>query len=727
MTTVHMIAQAHIDPVWLWPWQAGLDETLATCRTACDLLDAYPQFVFTKGEAWAYDQIERCEPALFARIVEHVRARRWEIVGGWWIQPDCNQPSGFGMEQQIAIGKRYLLEKFGTFPRIGYNVDSFGHAATLPGYLRAAGQDYYVMMRPGEHEMKLPARLFRWRGYQNGPEVLAYRIRGAYCTGPQIDEGYIRYCLPGMPEGIRHTMCFVGVGDHGGGATAEMIEWIRDHTTAFKGCKLVFSSPSRFFAAVEKDLKRVPRVTGELQFHAIGCYSAERGIKTRVRRAEHLLRQAELLMGRASSPSTPETGETPVPRLAAERAAIGEAWKRVAFNQFHDTLGGTCIPSAYPQCYDQLGSAAHMADEVIQYELRRRVGLLPPDPLQRIVLMNASDAPYDGHTEFVPFFLQSSWQDHWRLLDEKNREIPCQCLSPECLWGAEYSGRGRLVFRMKVPAGAHAVVRIDKSGAKPHVKLPAVTTAHAGTIRAGAVAAQLDGSPPALVFGRQRLPLPHLELLEDLSDTWSHGLDRFAPGPGLAPAWNAPFVEYRGPLVSSLRQEGQVGDSRLEAEWRVYAGEPFVELRLKVLWVERRKVLKLALDLPVAGAARVDGIMGGSLKRLNDGIERPLRDWTLLHLVGHSSLGVVCPEVYALDATADRVRFTLLRAAVMAHHEPNRGMALGRKFMDQGEHDFRFRFFMGGATTPASLETHALVLQRPLIGADLTKGMPRRF
>jgi alpha-mannosidase len=710
--TVHLIAQAHIDPVWLWPWQAGVDETLATLRTACDLLDTYPEFIFTKGEAWAYAQIERLEPELFQRIAKHVKAGRWEIVGGWWIQPDCNLPSGFGMERQIAVGKDYFLDKFGAFPEIGYNVDSFGHAATLPGYMRAAGQKYYVMMRPGEHEMQLPARLFRWRGYENGPEVLTYRIRGAYCTGLQIDENYIRYCCPGMPEGVNHTMCFVGVGDHGGGATAEMIEWIQKHATAFDGCKLIFSSPSRFFAAVAKDMKKIPQVTGELQFHAIGCYTVERGIKTRVRRAEHLLRQAEAVLPK---------------QAATEQASLAEAWRTVAFNQFHDTIGGTCIPSAYPQCYDQLGSASHAADETIQYELRRRCGELPPDKLQRVVLLNASDAAYDGYAEFAPWFMLSSWQDNWRLLDEKNREVSCQSLSPECLWGAEYSGRGRLLFRAKIPAGGMAVIRIDKSGAKLHAKLSATTTAHAGAITSGPVAARLDAVPGVLAFGKQELPIPRLELLEDLSDTWSHGFDRFAPGPGVTAAWGAPFAEYRGPLVSSLRQSGTIGDSQLEAEWRVYAGEPFVELRLRVLWVERRKLLKLAIDLPAASAERVDGIMGGSLKRANDGIERPLRDWTLLTLPGASKLGVVCPEVYALDASPDRVRFTLLRAAVMAHHEPNHGMALGRRFSDQGEHEFRFRFFMGGAVKEATLDAQALMLQRPLVGADLTKGMPRRY
>ena len=51
---VHMIANAHIDPVWLWPWQAGADEALATMASMADRCDEYPDFVFTRGEAWLY-------------------------------------------------------------------------------------------------------------------------------------------------------------------------------------------------------------------------------------------------------------------------------------------------------------------------------------------------------------------------------------------------------------------------------------------------------------------------------------------------------------------------------------------------------------------------------------------------------------------------------------------------------------------------------------------------
>ncbi len=175
--------------------------------------------MFTRGEAWAYEQIERVDPTLFDRIRKHVEAGRWSIVGGWWIQPDCNLPSDFAMRKQIELGKEYFTGRFGMFPRVAYNVDSFGHAAGLPALMREAGQDCYVMMRPQEHEMKLPARLFRWRGFEGGAEVVTFRIARAYTTWSAEVRRHIEASLTELPEGIDHTMCFLGVGDHGGGPT----------------------------------------------------------------------------------------------------------------------------------------------------------------------------------------------------------------------------------------------------------------------------------------------------------------------------------------------------------------------------------------------------------------------------------------------------------------------------------------------------------------------------
>ena len=138
---IHMIGNAHLDPVWLWQWPAGVDEALATCRTACDLLDEFPQLFITRGEAWVHWQIQKLDPTLFARIKKHVRQDRWQVVNGWWIQPDCNFPGAESFIKQGELGKRYFRENLGVDVKVGYNVDSFGHNAYLPSFLRQAGME----------------------------------------------------------------------------------------------------------------------------------------------------------------------------------------------------------------------------------------------------------------------------------------------------------------------------------------------------------------------------------------------------------------------------------------------------------------------------------------------------------------------------------------------------------------------------------------------------------
>ncbi len=451
MITIHIVFNAHIDPIWLWPWTSGLDEALATCRSACDRLDLHPDLFFSQGEAWLFSQVERADPALFARIQAHVRSGRWEIVNGWWTQPDCNLPSGVGFERQIGIGKAYFQDVLGSFPRVGYNIDSFGHAATLPGYMRAAGQDRYVMMRPQEHEMKLPARYFRWRGFEGGPEVTTFRI--AWCYNGGQDLNLLKASLNDVPPGFEHTMAYLGVGDHGGGPTEELIAWCRQNVDAIPGAKLVFSTPGRFFDAIEPRLAELPLVTGELQHHAIGCFSVHRPVKVGIKRAEHLLRMAEITLG-----DRPETDAA---------AQIDEAWRKVCSHHFHDTMGGTCIPSAYRAVDDQLGYAAAVADDLIQFGLRARMRALPDDPLPRVVLFNASDARFDGWIECEPW-LEGIWNSGWRLLDEDGGEVPFQGLQTEALVGF---GLSRLLVRLAIPAGAWRVLRLSRD-ARPAVIVP---------------------------------------------------------------------------------------------------------------------------------------------------------------------------------------------------------------------------------------------------------------
>ena len=105
---IHLIGNAHIDPVWLWQWQEGFQEVKATFRSALDRISEYDGFVFTCACAGYYKWVEENAPDMFKEIQQRVKEGRWRIVGGMWIQPDCNMPSGESFIRQFLYSQRYF-------------------------------------------------------------------------------------------------------------------------------------------------------------------------------------------------------------------------------------------------------------------------------------------------------------------------------------------------------------------------------------------------------------------------------------------------------------------------------------------------------------------------------------------------------------------------------------------------------------------------------------------
>ena len=704
--TVHIVLNAHLDPVWLWPWTAGVDEALNTCASMCNLLDRHPDAIFTRGESWIYEQVRRHDPATFRRILGHVRAGRWAPVGGWYLQPDCNLPGIEGFEKQIELGRAWFEKHLGIFPRVAYNVDSFGHSAALPGLMRAHGQHAYVFMRPMDNERELPARVFRWRGQAGGPEVAAFRIAHTYTTQTPPTLDFVQHSLAGLPSGVDHTMCFMGVGDHGGGPSDELIRWCRAHRKAIPGVTLKFSSPAQFFRAIAPLIRRLPLHTGEIQQHAIGCYSVLRPIKLGVRRAENFLAQAK----RALATARPAERQAAAPKME-------EAWKQVCFTHFHDTFGGSCTATANRSSEDRISAACFAAERILSETFRRGAHALGPDPRQSFAIANYSGVPFAGWVEHEPWLEWTKWQPDWCLLDERGRIVPHQLVEAEPVM-PDFT---RLLFPLKITPGATRLVRLARRPAGRAVSPP--------------------DHKPAKIAPPDFKSLPQLELIVDESDTWSHALPRpdrpdllctYAyTGPVAArPLWKKAEQIEGGPIRWAWRVAGRIGRSPVCAEWRRYAGADFWELRLRVGWREHQRLLRLTWKpgRPIAG--RNDGIPGGGLDRPNSPLEMPVRDRSLLRLAGGTTGGAVFPEVYSLSGDREALRLTLLRSCVLAHSLPRilppESKLPQVNWSDQGDHVFTMRFFPPGRVTAAQLDTHARVMQQRPQVADLTRGMPFR-
>ena len=183
MKKLHLICNSHIDPVWMWDWEEGLGEAISTFYQAEQFLREY-DYIFNHNEALLYEFVEEKDPELFKAILEQVKAGKWHIMGGWYLQPDCNLPSGEAFVRQISLGRSYFQEKFGIRPTTAINFDSFGHSVGLVQILKKCGFDSYLFCRPMPEMLALPAREFVWVG-KDGSRVKASRVEDEfiYCSG----------------------------------------------------------------------------------------------------------------------------------------------------------------------------------------------------------------------------------------------------------------------------------------------------------------------------------------------------------------------------------------------------------------------------------------------------------------------------------------------------------------------------------------------------------------
>ena len=710
--TVHMIGYAHLDPVWLWRWPAGLGEAINTCRAAADIMDDYPDFVFTRPDRWIYEQIQEVAPELFARIRRRVAEGRWQVVGGWYVQPDCNLPTAESFRRHATMGKAYFHRELGVDVTVGYNVDSFGHNGMLPRFLVDAGYDAYVFSRPGAKEKELPGDLFRWRGV-DGAEVLAFRVVDCYGNYRENLTEHIQHAIDAVDPRVGHVMCFYGVCDHGGGPTRKQLDWIAKHRDAFPGAVLKLSHPRAFFDAVKPFADALPVVDGDLQYHGIGCYSVVHEVKRHVRRAEHGLLAAE-----AAIEQFPQEAPADVDRR------LEAAWKKTLFNTFHDILPGSSTPLAYEDARDQLGGVRDTADDILKHVFFRQLRHLPPDHSQRIALFNASDEPFRGFARHEPWRWWVEFKG--RMKDEDGNEIPYQHLQQEAFTGAPPC---LLLWPFELEPGALRVVRLvseeEPTPVKTDLSVEGTRTANdAWTITPGtgtdlAFLRGLD-SCEGLLNGDEAL---RVLVLPDPTDTWGHGITGYGDDVAGAFAVERSVVEETGPIRTAVRIEAGFESSRLALWIRLYRNSPVVDIDLRLFWAQNFQVAKLVFPLDFSCTERRDGIPGGSIVRPQNGDEHPVVDWTLLNAGNDRTLGIVTPDSFSTDGGPDRLRFTLLRSPPFAWHDPCK---LKEEWLyrhtDQGEHTFRFRLI--SPATGEALKRLALQEHRPLLSADWTKGMP---
>jgi len=322
MKDIHMICNAHLDPVWLWQRQEGIAEAISTFRIAAKFCEEFDGFVFNHNESLLYEWVEEYEPELFCKIKKLVKDGKWKIMGGWYLQPDCMMPSGESFIRQIETGNKYFKEKFGVKPTTAINFDPFGHTRGLVQILSKCGYDSYIFMRPYDF---VPEHDFIWEGY-DGSKVCAHCTNGGYNTNKGKVQERIDKIVSAAHDGA--NLMLWGIGNHGGGPSLVDLNTIKAYNNP--EVKMIHSWTEKYFAELDKTNLRT--VNTSIVHCMVGCYTSMVRIKQMHRLLENELGICEKMLA--------------VSGVEYDRDKMKEAEKALLFCEFHDVLPGSAIKAA---------------------------------------------------------------------------------------------------------------------------------------------------------------------------------------------------------------------------------------------------------------------------------------------------------------------------------------------------------------------------------------------
>lgn len=331
MRKLHLLCNAHLDPAWLWEIEEGAGEALSTFRIAADFCEEYGGFIFNHNEVILYKWIEEYDPALFKRIQRLVAEGKWHIMGGWYLQPDCNMPSGESFVRQMLLGRVYFQEKFGKVPTTAINFDPFGHTRGLVQIMRKAGFDSYIVCRPDQKDCPLPDDEFQWIGL-DGSEVTVHRAYKAYLSGRGKAHLKVEGWMQDNPD-KSEGMVLWGIGNHGGGPSRIDLNNLKELKERTESFDIIHSTPEAYFEELRASGKTLPTYEKDLNPWAVGCYTSQIVIKQKHRKLENELYFVEKML---SSYALQGYGEYP-------QKDLHESTVDLMIGEFHDILPGSSV------------------------------------------------------------------------------------------------------------------------------------------------------------------------------------------------------------------------------------------------------------------------------------------------------------------------------------------------------------------------------------------------
>lgn len=724
--TVHLICNAHLDPVWLWEWEEGAAEAISTFRVAAEFCEAFDGFVFNHNEAILYEWVEDYEPELFKRIQRLVKAGKWHIMGGWYLQPDCNMPSGESFVRQILLGRHYFQAKFGVSPTTAINFDPFGHTQGLVQIMAKSGYDAYLFCRPNSVELPLRREEFIWQGY-DGSRLMATRLFGSYLSARGKAAEKVENLLKSRKK-FNHLALTWGVGNHGGGPSKIDLEKLAALMKQRDDLNIIHSTPEKYFTALASEGAKLPVRDDDINPWAVGCYTSQIRLKQLHRQLENELYITEKMLVNGWTQG----------RLEYPTEQLTEAMRDLCHAEFHDILPGSSIQ---PVEETSLRLMNHGLEILSRLKAKAFFALAAGQPKAAegkipILVYNPHPYPITTTVECEFQLADQNWDGDFTLCQVKSgtTALPTQLEQEASHLNLDW--RKKVVFNATLaPAQMNRfdceLIKVDKRPVPALKKsneyyvidngqMNILINSRTGRMDSYNVAGKAFLAPHAF------RPL----VMADNEDPWGMQVSQFREKIGvfklMTRAECAAHCGVHADSIAPVRvvEHGGVrtvievslgyGNSFMLLTYKIPTTGTGFEVEIRVTWNEKDKMLKLSLPLGFKPEKSLGQTAFGFHKLPCNGDETITQKWLTANSASTDrALSIIDDGIYGCDIKNSELRLSLLRSSAYSGHPiADREIVPQNRFtarIDQGERIFKL-WINGGSISEIndSIEQMAL-------------------
>ncbi|MCQ2451331.1 MAG: hypothetical protein MJ080_05095 [Clostridia bacterium] len=694
MKKLHLICNSHIDPVWQWDWNEGITATLATFWQAVRFSEEY-DYIFCHNESILFEWIELYDRTLFEEITRLVKAGKWHIMGGWYIQPDCNIPAGESFVRVIKLGREYFSEKFGVKPTVALNFDSFGHSKGLVQILKKCGYNGYMFCRPMKHEQKEDLREFIWEGV-DGSRIIAARAQDdcIYCSEygklpESIERKSSNYA--DMEQGV----ALWGVGNHGGVNSRFDLDYV---TELVKTDSSVFhSTPENYFAQINPQ----KTVGYSLQPLLKGSYSSMSNIKRAICRLETKLYSTEKLCSVASLRGVFEYNSQ----------VFRKAEKVLGQLLFHDICAGTCCEDGELSSLQKAnGAMAELEDESCRAILAIAKNHKAAIPFE-FPIFAFNYQPYKRKTlmEAEIFILEpliSDTEEYEVKVRYNGEYIPSQCIKE--LGNINFDRKKRIGFiaeleGLDLTRFDFEVEKVNKTVKPEYNGGDILFTDSIKTVIINGKTGLLNSF---VLNGKQLLKGDAFKpiMVETTPNPWAHGYDKICSNfmdfklsdcsKGIFKGMKCINIVEQGDVLTRVESLYELESSFVRVTYTIPKELPYVDCKIDAFWNEQNSGLVLQIPSAIDGDFTTQ-LAYGAEQFPKDGTDHPTLRYTAL-VRDDKALAIYNDGVYNTFCENNTLNFLLFNgAAYCAHLVDNRPIIKDKSrfvpYIEQGKHSFNFR------------------------------------